>query len=626
MLLQKAVEDCFIGRHFIFGIKVSKTQNGPWSGSPVGSNDKETANFIASQMILPQAPGLGGCTVVSYFQILLQKAAEYERSTDPSGITRRPETPLLLISHHSPAASFTFPSQLLPRSQPQDCTLSPTPPWQQSLGLVTSSAEQEEGCITLESGDERSTQTDSNKIPRHHARRICLGSQKTREDTVASSAFSLEYTWNSGTSFAKYLDLSVQRTDENSPTRNPCLSLSPPRHNSPKEEDLPAKTCLLSSLAWEDLPFSESLSEFLCEEKKVVNVVCERGNCSNVQNQRDNKEITGDNQNSTSVHHTKTLATTEDPAEKFLDITNTPAQNRGGKHDSSHKVYENLVRCLEKGPTRNICSLRGNNKDETASTQEELLEEDAYDCSADLFSSSLVDMSSVESVRMTTEDCSVITNLRWSEKADVLHLTPEQPRLRTSKCINRDIRDLDFIPPSQSTPVVKVPAVSKLAATTTPRSARRMKCERQSHRFTPKTRLWKPDKFRNSLLNWQHHSVHTTTPNRGSTRQKECDSSQSGREDSEGVIPPSPATKTKPSVNRGRRQTDNSSCDFASAKEEYQRDRADYKRTCRSSQRGLRLLLNETIKDDSLDSSVCGLPDYENEACDWSRDLFSDSV
>lgn len=43
------------------------------------------AQFVASQMILPKASGLSGCTVLSYYQILLQKASDYEEgSADPA--------------------------------------------------------------------------------------------------------------------------------------------------------------------------------------------------------------------------------------------------------------------------------------------------------------------------------------------------------------------------------------------------------------------------------------------------------------------------------------------------------------------------------------------------------------
>lgn len=67
-----------------------------------GSSSKNTVQFIASQMILPKATGLEGCTVVSYYRILLQKAAEREL-----GSSRPPAANLLLIPRLSPAGSFS---------------------------------------------------------------------------------------------------------------------------------------------------------------------------------------------------------------------------------------------------------------------------------------------------------------------------------------------------------------------------------------------------------------------------------------------------------------------------------------------------------------------------------------
>ncbi|MEQ2175047.1 hypothetical protein GOODEAATRI_014225 [Goodea atripinnis] len=156
-LLVKAVEDCFLGRHFIFGIKVSRTEREPWLEDPDGneSSRRERAQFVASQMILPTASGLTGCTVHSYYQRLLQKASEHvAESSDPSKTFRPLASPLLLISGPSPNSTFSdvtlFPfgllSQSILRSQHHDHSFAPTSVWQQSLGLVTSSAEQEEIC------------------------------------------------------------------------------------------------------------------------------------------------------------------------------------------------------------------------------------------------------------------------------------------------------------------------------------------------------------------------------------------------------------------------------------------------------------------------------------------------
>lgn len=90
-------------------LQVTKTESGPWFGGPVanGSSSKDALHFIATQMVLPKATGLRGCTVVSYYRILLQKAAEYELgSTGPSKTSTPPATTLLLIPCQSPASSF----------------------------------------------------------------------------------------------------------------------------------------------------------------------------------------------------------------------------------------------------------------------------------------------------------------------------------------------------------------------------------------------------------------------------------------------------------------------------------------------------------------------------------------
>ncbi|XP_020331198.2 uncharacterized protein ddias isoform X2 [Oncorhynchus kisutch] len=161
-LLVKAVEDCFIGRHFVFGIKIS----GPHPYR------REAGQFIASQISLPMA-SVPGCSVVSYYRTLLQQAALCaDWTTDPRPASKsllqqasvcrtdpRPApqpsadtstAPLLL--HPSPLHSFDSTLPSCGRSMSLHCTLTLTPtptnihkaPWQQSPGVITSSAEQEE--------------------------------------------------------------------------------------------------------------------------------------------------------------------------------------------------------------------------------------------------------------------------------------------------------------------------------------------------------------------------------------------------------------------------------------------------------------------------------------------------
>ncbi|XP_029622613.1 uncharacterized protein ddias [Salmo trutta] len=159
-LLVKAVEDCFIGRHFVFGIKISGLH--PYR--------REAGQFIASQISLPLASA-PGCSVVSYYRTLLQQAALcVDWTTDPRPASKSllqqasvcrtdprpasqpnsdPSTAPLLL-HPSPLRSFDSTPPSCGRSMSPRCTVTLTPtnihtaPWQRSPGAITSSAEQEE--------------------------------------------------------------------------------------------------------------------------------------------------------------------------------------------------------------------------------------------------------------------------------------------------------------------------------------------------------------------------------------------------------------------------------------------------------------------------------------------------
>ncbi|XP_074468382.1 uncharacterized protein ddias [Sebastes fasciatus] len=720
-LLGKAVEDCFIGRHFIFGIKVTETESGPWLGGSGanGSSSKEAVHFIASQMILPKATGLGGCTVVSYYRILLQKAAEYELgSTDCSKTFRPPATTLLLIPRHFPASSFNNAtlsvSGLLSQSlqSSQDSAITPTPPWQQSLGLITSSAEQEEGRSIQDSGDENSRQTDDNKTP-PHAQRGYLEKHKVTEERALSPLLSLECSTSSSPSFAKYPRSSIGKALGNMPTINTWFSPPPAGHNSSKAKGFSNTTFLSSSLAWEDLPFSESLTEFLCEENNDFDIVGETEPLLNVQNQketaRNNLEISSQDKNvshkSTSVCQSNRQIT-DSHSQILLDIANTPGPNGG---DS--QVYKNPVGCANKSQARNICSHECNQEDEKASSlsfeneEEEQLEGDTYNCSADLFSSSLViDMSAnklnthAETVKLTTMGAhSLLSKPDKPHRRSEMNTqsTPHKQKLKSKRCVNRDsliltgTQDIDFIPPSQSTPIVKVAVVKgspassyrnltsaefssqpdgqdscafyrnlpELDSNKTANSTTSSLCKlnrvsanqlsqcgresakenlgwsttsrRHSHRFTPERRFWKPDKHKKL-------SVQRGALNTGSTgRVSDCDVTVCDYEDNEVMVPPTPAAETRLRVKLRRRMlTGNSSSTLGYSREGRQADGVNCKRplldqTLTSSQRGPAQTGNcdsETVDEGSLDVSHCNLVDDENEACDWSRDLFSDSI
>ncbi|KAM7423868.1 hypothetical protein PAMA_000298 [Pampus argenteus] len=758
-LLIKAVNDCFIGRHFIFGIKVAETESRPWLGghAPNGSSSKDRFQFIANQMILPGATGLEGCSVVGYYRVLLQKAAEYEQeSTDPSKTHRPPATTLLMMPHQSSDSSFNnvtlfasgLLSQSMQRSQ-QDCTLTPTPPWRQSLGLVTSSAEQEEGCSTQDSGDEKSKQTDNRETP-HHAQSSCLD-EHVKGEKVLSFLLSLDSSSYKSPSFAKYSHSCSEKAVRNTPNLNTWFSPSPSSHKtdlplSPRVKGYSArtltKTFLSSSVAWEDFPSSESLSEFVCEENKDFYRVSETNLHLNVKNQREmtrnNLRIRSQDNNLSSkpisVCQTNTYMT-ESHSLKTLDIANKSAQNNGGdRHYISDQAYHYQA--------SNICSDECNQENEKAislfleNDEEEHLEGDVYNHSADLFSSSRVDMNTnmlnmhVETVRTTTAACPLVyrsdkQSMR-SERAKGPSLTPAKRDRKSNKCChsltpqdsqdqNRDktatadlikcdySQSLDFIPSSQSTPIVKVAVASGSPAssystltlgqfssqsdwqdycafygnfpelvskkmdkiTSSPHKSSRVlpdqlpqcprestkenlicatKSSRHSHRFTPKRRFWKSDKHKHHLLAFQRGALHM--PSRGKRKfdSNVCDATVCDYEDDEVIVPPTPAANTQSSVKtRRRRQTDNSNCSLGCTGEEQKPDGVNCKRTLLDqiltssrgrAQTGYSVISQPcdsdkitTVDEVILDTSLgYQLDDDENEACDWSKDLFSDSL
>uniref|UniRef100_A0A3Q3IZN4 Replication factor A C-terminal domain-containing protein n=1 Tax=Monopterus albus TaxID=43700 RepID=A0A3Q3IZN4_MONAL len=487
-LLVKAVKDCFIGRHFIFGIKVTGTECGHWLGGRGvnGSSSKGTVQFIASQMILPKAPGLGGCTVVSYYQALLQKAASGQVATT-----------LLQIPHHSPASSFSITTlsalgrlpQSLQRSQHQDCTLTPTPPWQQSLGLVDSSAEQEEGCSAQVSGDENNRQADNYKTPAH-AQRANLESSKVTEARLLSPFLSLEHCSYYNLSFDQNSSSSIEKAVAGTPTLNSWCSPLQPVHKN--DLSLSFKTKGVSpwqltrafgpnSLAWDDVPFSESLTEFLCKEKDFDSVI-ETEPHLNLLNQketaRNNLEIRLQEKNlsteSTCVCQSNTQ-TTESWSRILMDITNAP-NNGSDRCDLSNQVCKNPAGCVNKSEATIICSHECNQDAEEDEDNEH--EGDTYDCSADLFSSSPTININTEMLNTHAETIRT-TAAAWpqvpsphkqerqsGEKGGIPHSVPHTEKLRRNKCINRDsltppvIEECGFIPPSQSTPSVKLAVVS----------------------------------------------------------------------------------------------------------------------------------------------------------------------
>ncbi|XP_029980058.1 uncharacterized protein ddias [Sphaeramia orbicularis] len=676
-LLLKAVQDCFIGRHFIFGIKVTETENVPWLEGTKVSSSNNTVQFIASQMILPKARCLEGCTVVSYYQTLVQKAAEYElESRDPCKTPRPPATPLMLVPCHSSNSSLCnatlcasgYLSQSLQRSQQQDSVLSPTPPWQQSMGLVTSSAEQQENCGTQDNDNEYSRIITDIKTP--HRTQSFSAKNGTAERRL-SCLFSLQSRFS-----AQYQFSCLENAAGNTPVL-PRLSSSPSGHTMALQLSSKAKgssaeeltqNILTDSLALEDLPFSESLTEFLCEDDKVSE-----------KSEKNHKE-----------------------SRRFLDITNRAAVNNGGeRHELSEVACYDTYECVNTSQTGDVHLHQCDQQDVKADSENDE-EGSVYNCSADLFScSSDMDRSTkmhhsmaLETLKITPSVIRNTETLHTYSSAEVrslhcksdkeypkngtAHVTPSTPdkqNLKRSKSNTRDslgtqdyLQTLEFIPPSQSTPVVKVSLVSgsreKPQKISSPIC--RVNCVssnsleflkedvvcsttycRHSNKFTPKRSFWKSDKHKLHFQAQQQVRFRRGALNTGSrrrTNQKyESDVSVCDYEDKEVIVPPTPAAKTHLNTKIQRSKHANTSS-FTWGGQWVEGE----KNCCK------RKLLEQTVRTESdpieRESNVCCRPcngeisecDFisadkevlegcntdllgdENEECNWSRDLFSD--
>ncbi|XP_061591028.1 DNA damage-induced apoptosis suppressor protein [Cololabis saira] len=662
-LLVKAVEDCFIGRHFIFGIKLSGSGSGPLFQLPVSKGGR-TEQFVASQMILPTARGLTGCTVVSYYQTLLQKASEDEAgSADPSKSSRLPGTTLQHIPGHSPTCSFSTsaPCGWSPLSQPllrsaehQDCSLSATPPWQQSLGLVTSSAETEGGGRTQDREHESSRHTDISATP-PPAQRGCTDNHKVIEE--GTSLLSFEPSFYTSPSFDRCPN-STEKLIGNGLGVNTWFGPAEPdrRRYSHKPKEISSeehtRTLLSSSLAWDDLPFSESLSEFLCEEKTDFDSVGQTKPNLTKQSQKRTSGTLLEVKN-LAAESPSACQTNSSHSATSLGVTNAPAPVGDGCIDLFNQVRDSRFKSTRRSEAKNIYSCEFSQEDDKVylsfENKEEHLEEDMYDCSADLFTSSPTNNNTemfntpTETQKTKTKACSPFSkadrqHLR-NEHADATYFTPHKPNLKRKlynyrrSLITQEAPDLDFVPPSQSTPIVKVGV-----ATQSPASSRRyftgesmkenlawsVKPNRCGNRPTPDRRL------RKTHLQVEHHlRLQRRTLDLASTRTTlyKCDSGVSDatveQEDNEAVVAPTPLSY----------QTDITNRDLGSSWRACQGDglyrKGPLLDQTLASRRSLAWTGNtgsEGFTEGSLGRSNDSHLADENQTSDWSRDLFSDSI
>lgn len=578
---------------------------------------------------------------------------------------------------------------LLSSLQCQD-SFTATPPWQQSLGLVTSSAEQEEGCSAQDSGDEDSRQADKLSTS-HLLHRGCLESHEAKEELVQMQF--------------------LEESTGNTPILNSWSSLSPPGCTTKEKGFSPEQlreTSLQSSIAWEDLPFSESVTEFLCEKNKDFDIITETELHQNVQNPTEvlekNTEIRSQHNNisiqSLCVSQSKTA---DSFSQMLLDVSSAPALNGGDRLDFSDQECKNPVGSINKSQAKNSVSYESNLEDRKdallsfESEEEEPLEGDAYNCSADLFSGSLSDPITNS---LNTQTQMVGTNGPVLSKSEKWHLgsekkTADKWELNSKECIKRDslippgTQDLEFIPPSQSTPIIKVKSGSSSSSN---RSLTLSECRSQadypdssafhrnlsecvcyraakaplflcnlncvstnqlcqcareatkenlmwsttssrcSDRFTPKRRFSKVERNK-YVLTQQHLRLQRRAQNTKPTRSinhkysaSHCDVTGCDPEDSkEVIVPPTPAARTQKRVKTDSRgsnlegqQGDGANCERTELDQKHAPSQQDHAKS--------RCFDSMNVFEGTLSGSCSYFLDDENGVCDWSKDLFSDSV
>lgn len=619
-LLIKAIEDCFIGRHFVFGIKVADSDRllSPLFSPhpPLVGSSKEEGHFIASQITLPCAAA-PGCSVVSYYRGLLQHAVVM---ADSCAASRSPPPSLFLQPSPPCSINSTLPSCLRSPSQHLDNSLTPTPPWQQSLGLVTSSAEQDESCSFGGDGGELMASQ----------KHVCqsVGVEESFANKVAplSSPCYLEQSswdknsfWNLAPSFS---GSPVHRSVIHTPTTHRWFAPSEPVHcgNQPvstrvrgvsdREEHVEENSKSLSdSVAWEDMPFSESLGEFVYGaagesdrfDKMESNLVKKNREINNITSHEPclgAKKSLGDSFDSS--------PSTVTPSDRtLLDVTNTALHTPYRRYEEDGE--DQLGAC-----------------------------DDEYNCSVDLF------------------DCSQIsTNTQMLEK----DFDPKAGPHALGLDVNRDLdisegsHSLDFVPFSQTDDMVKKlgsveePSfrASRCTLTTRTHIKNRQAPNSDGSRHIPKAHTrttWKLDS-RQYVLARQRLMLQKRTPEGTKKKKREsgsvCDMSPSTC-DIDTEIPPTCKAqrwvRLRQKTYLGRDHCKRALQDRATAHQQnHSRLKLrqirnyevimDREKVGCSERQGSHEKTSAT--EVGLSQLVNSSPHAETEACDLSRDLFSDS-
>ncbi|XP_067425077.1 DNA damage-induced apoptosis suppressor protein [Emydura macquarii macquarii] len=324
-VLIEAVKTCFIGRRFIFGVKSSENHDG---GHSVSDNilqncsriNRLTRDLTACQIFLPNT-AVAGFTVISFFHRFLQ-SANFRSSHSSS---QQPDSPLIAIDQPSSEFSSlcsTGTNSCFVQSSGRE---SFSGPWQQSFGLTSSSVDwvTTEDCSALVLGkvageqcklQERSFFAEPCSLSPSNQTiqdlQLCnsrneineqeddeFSSLPSQSDTITAtekleSFSSLKREWspdrNSSRLLQSPLDLGLKYSCPEITSRcnyfpekswnslvcqrknySFCSSAVSPNHGNA------AGTSQDDPMIWDELPFSESLNEFIAriENKSTISPV-----------------------------------------------------------------------------------------------------------------------------------------------------------------------------------------------------------------------------------------------------------------------------------------------------------------------------------------------------------------
>ncbi|XP_067888980.1 DNA damage-induced apoptosis suppressor protein-like isoform X2 [Heterodontus francisci] len=194
-LLVQAVEHCFIGKSFIFGVKASESQPGILSFSPTPlqtniSKSKHKKHLVACQITVPNT-AVYGCTVINYYKQLLDS----DSLLDLSHSSPLSDGPLIIVEQSSSMIN-NFTSCLSRNTQnytPLDDANRLSNPWQQDFALALSSVD----CITVEEFSIPETSRIDSKCNIKSPYHVEEASQNRKCNKSTLSAFAMSASQNS---------------------------------------------------------------------------------------------------------------------------------------------------------------------------------------------------------------------------------------------------------------------------------------------------------------------------------------------------------------------------------------------------------------------------------------------